>query len=277
MLAGYVRELWRYPVKSVRGERLERARIDGRGIRYDRGYALLDEETGKIASAKRPRLWGRLLQCQARVVATDGAVAVALPDGREVSTDRDDVDAALSALTRRRVRLIHTPPDVAEIERYWPDVEGLALHNTVTSGAIGQGAPAGTFFDYAPLHLLSTATLAHLQALYAAGQVDARRFRSNLLIDIADAAPGFVENEWVGRTIQIGDSVRLRVTDLVPRYVVPTLPQGSLVEDIGIVRAVAQHNRPPAPEGRMPPCLGVYVSIERDGEVAEGDVLRWVE
>jgi MOSC domain-containing protein len=275
MLLGRVRDLWHYPVKSMRGEPLHAAQVSERGVAYDRSYALLDQETGKIASAKRPRLWGRLLQCQARVVSLRGTVRIVLADGQELLASQDDADAQLSALTGRAVRLIRTPPPAPEIERYWPDVAGLLLRDTVTSGRIGQGAPEGTFFDYAPLHVMTTATLAHLQALYPRGQVDPRRFRPNLVIETPDGTRGFVENDWIGRTLQIGAEVRLRVTDPSPRCVVPTLPQGELAEDIGILRAVAEHNRPavPALDGKQLPSLGVYASVERGGVIHTGDTV----
>src|SRR6185437_12202497 len=99
MLLGQLRDLWRYPVKSMRGERMHTSQVSERGIMYDRGYALLDLETGKIASAKRPRLWGRLLQCQARVVSPEGAVRIEMADGQELLASQDDADARLSALT----------------------------------------------------------------------------------------------------------------------------------------------------------------------------------
>lgn len=276
MVLGSVREIWRYPVKSMRGESLREARVGSRGIARDRSYALLDTQTGKIASAKHPRLWGWLLHCQARIADEDGTIVIALPDGRELLMGQDDLDEALSRLANRPVRLIQTPPEMLEIERYWPDVDGLALRDMVTSGAIGQGAPPGTFFDYAPLHVLTTTTLAHLHALYSAGQVDARRFRPNLVIEVPPESRGFVENEWVGRTLQVGDSVRLRITDPVPRCVVPTLAQGVLTEDIGILRAVAQHNRPPVPalNGARLPCLGVYATVEREGMIQVDNVVR---
>jgi uncharacterized protein len=275
MLLGRVRDLWRYPVKSMRGEPLHAARVIERGVLCDRGYALLDQETGKIASAKRPRLWGCLLQCQAQVVSADGAVRIALANGQELLADQDDADAALSALTGRSVRLVRTPPPAPEIERYWPDVDGLQLRDTVTSGRIGQGAPDGTFFGYAPLHLMTTASLARLQALYPRGQVDPRRFRPNLVIETPNGMRGFVENDWVGRRLAIGTEVRLRVTDPSPRCVVPTLPQGELIEDIGILRAVAEHNRPAAPalDDKRLPSLGVYASVQRGGVIRAGDTV----
>lgn len=279
MIVGTVREVWRYPVKSMRGERLEAAQLGERGIAGDRVYALRDAVTGKFASAKRPRLWGALLQCVARTDATTGAVSITLPDGRQVTAGQDDVNAAFATLTGRAVALVDEAPERPEIERYWPDVEGLALRDMVTSNVIALGAPAGGFFDFAPLHLLTTSSLATLAALYPSGHVDRRRFRPNFFIEAPDDARGFMENDWVGRTILVGREVRLRITNPVPRCVVPTLPQDDLREDIGILRAIAEHNRPviPARDDARLPALGVYASVEREGVVAPGDVVRVVD
>jgi uncharacterized protein YcbX len=280
--AAAVLELWRYPVKSMRGERLDGAHICERGMDGDRTHAVHDQETGRIASAKYPRKWGALLWCAARVSSPWGTVSIVLPDGREVTAgddDADDVNAALSMLTNRAVQLVDVTPDPPQIERYWPDVDGLAQRNTVTSNVLAQGVPGGTgtFVDYAPLHLLTTATLAALSALYPSGVPDTRRFRPNLVLETPEAAHGFVENDWVGCTIQIGREVRLRITNPAPRCVVPTLPQEQLAGDIGILRTIAAHNRPPVPAlGNVRlPCLGVYACVERGGVVRVGDTV-WV-
>ena len=55
-----VTELWRYPVKSMRGERVEASEVGPTGLRGDRAYAVVDAETGKVGSAKHPRLWADL-------------------------------------------------------------------------------------------------------------------------------------------------------------------------------------------------------------------------
>lgn len=275
MIVGVVREVWCYPVKSMRGERLEAAHLGERGIVGDRVFALRDAESGKIASAKHPRRWGALLHCVARTNAS-GRVTITLPDGRQLTTGQDNVDAALAEITGRAVALIDEVPEQPEIERYWPDVEGLALRDTVTSNVIAQGAPTGGFFDFAPLHLLTTASLATLAALHPSGRADRRRFRPNLFIETPGDAAGFVENDWVGRTLVIGHEVRLRITTPVPRCVVPTLAQDDLAGDIGILRAIAAHNRPAIPargDARLP-SLGVYAYVERCGEVRAGDSVR---
>lgn len=117
MTRATVRELWRYPIKSMRGERLDGVRLGERGVDGDRTLALRDQETGKIASAKHPRQWGVLLRCAARVTPVAGALCITLPDGRQVTTGQDDVDAALCMLTNRAVQLVDTVPETPEIER----------------------------------------------------------------------------------------------------------------------------------------------------------------
>jgi uncharacterized protein YcbX len=282
MVVGTVAALWRYPVKSMRGEALDAVAVTGRGLLGDRAWALLDRVTGKVASAKRPRLWARLLACQAALAAppAPGAgaptVRITLPDGRVVVTGADDTDAVLSAALGRLVALVATPPESAEIERYTPDVAGLAAPGTLTANPLGLAAPPGTFFDYAPLHLLTTATLDRLRALAPGGDFDVRRFRPNLVVAPAGGAAGFVEDAWVGRTLLVGDTVRLRAIDPAPRCVVPTLPQAGLPRDPTILRTVAAHHRPPVPAlgGQELPSAGIYAVVERGGIIRRGDTIR---
>lgn len=270
----------RYPVKSMLGEALPNAAIIRRGIPGDRALALLDRESGKVASAKHPRRWRELLDCRAHVVALDNnatTIAITLPDGRTMLSTDPSIDGALSDLFGREVTLSSTPPETAETERDYPEVEGLPVSGMFFSGQIGLGAPPGTFFDYAPIHLLTTATLAQLRAVVPTGDFDLRRFRPNLVIDLPNTT-GFAENDWVGRTLRIGNEVVLRITDPTPRCVIPTLAHGVLSRDPGILRAIAAHNRPPIPTlGNVTwPSVGVYATVERGGIVREGDAVRVV-
>lgn len=288
MTVGAIAELWRYPVKSMGGEALAAGVLTSRGISGDRVYALVDCATGKIASAKHPRLWGRLLDCHATVVAppdtsaissahTAPAVCITLPDGARVLAGSEAADEALSALSGGVAALVATPPEQPEIERYWPDIAGLALRDTVTAGAIGMGARPDTFFDYAPIHLVTTSSLARLQALCPDGaSVAVRRFRPNLLVAPSDEATGFVENAWVGRTLLIGEQIRLRIISPTPRCVVPTLPQPELPQDLDILRAIVAHNKIPIPPlgGALQASFGVYAVVERGGAIRAGAIVR---
>ena len=277
MTVGAVAALWRYPVKSMRGEMLSEARISERGLEGDRAMALIDRETGKVASAKHPRLWAGLLACQASLQRDHRCVGlpvvrITLPDGQEIVTGRDDVDRWLSDFLGRAVTLSAAPLARAETEREYPQVDGLPVSGMFFSAEIGLGAPPGTFFDYAPIHLVTTSTLARLKAVAPENDFDVRRFRPNLVV-ATDGLEGFVENDWVGQTLAVGDSVRLRVTDPTPRCVVTTLPQPGLSRDVDVLRTVAAHNRPAIPTlGDVKwPSAGVYAIVERGGCVREGD------
>jgi len=151
-------------------------------------------------------------------------------------------------------------------------MEGLSPEghrDTVTDERLGMAAPPGTFFDLAPLGVLTTATLERLAELYPQGRFDVRRFRMNLIVEVD--ADGFVENDWIGHTLAVGDGVRLPVTVADPRCVMITLPQGDLPKDPGILRTAAQHNRVEIPGSGPYPCVGVYATVTAGGSVRSGD------
>lgn len=259
--------LWRYPVKSMMGEELTAADMTPQGVLGDRAYAIVESSTGKVASAKNPRKWGRLFDCRAtymelpRVGASNLPVRMTLPDGSLVTSEMNDLDATLSQVLGRAVHLSKTAPEKPTLEEYWPNVEGRAHHNVVTDEAM----PAGAFFDAAAVHLITTATLDRLRELYPPGRFEARRFRPNLVLGLTPGESGFAENVWVGRTLCIGKDVQLRVTGPCVRCVMTTLPQGDLPQDVGILRAAVQHNAS---------AVGVYATVLRAGRICRGDSLR---
>jgi uncharacterized protein YcbX len=151
-------------------------------------------------------------------------------------------------------------PDVqtSTAEEYWPDIEGLDHRDTVTDFSL----PEGTFFDCALVHLLTTATLDRLRELYPQGRFEVRRFRPNIVVETASGERDFVENAWIGRTLALGDAVRLSITGPCARCVMTTLAQGDLPKDAGILRAAAQHNRAN---------VGVYASVLEGGKIRRGE------
>ena len=115
------------------------------------------------------------------------------------------------------------------------------------------------------VHLLTTATLDRLRELYPQGRFEVRRFRPNIVVQLGSSEKSFAENAWVGHTLAIGTTVRLKITSPCGRCVMTTLAQGDLPKDPGILRAAAQHNQVN---------VGVYAGVERGGTIRRGDPVR---
>ena len=266
-LAGKVLTLWRYPIKSMLGEELHVATLVQGSLLGDRALALLDGETGYVASAKHLGRWPRLLACQAAFVEPPvfgkalPPVRVTLPDGTSLLSGQRDFNQRVSQALGRGVVLSHPTLASPRLEQCWPILEGMAFQPSVSEHAM----PPFTFFDLAPLHLLTTATLACLADLYPQGRFDARRFRPNLLIEPDGEAHDFVEHSWIGQTLAIGNEVRLQITGGCPRCVMATLPQGDLPADLGILRTAAMHTQA---------SVGVYASVLHGGTIRQGDAIR---
>jgi uncharacterized protein YcbX len=266
--AGSVIGLWRYPVKSMMGEELNAAEVTDRGLVGDRQFAVVDASTGKVAGAKNPRKWGNFFDFRAAYVKPPEVgsklptVRLTLPDGTVVTSEQPDLAQVLSRALGREVAFAEAQHDGessgAQAEEYWPDMEGLDYRDTVTEWEL----PAGTFFDLAVVHLLTTATIERLRALYPEGRFEVRRFRPNIVVAPGPEQQGFVENDWIGHTVAIGDEVRLRITGPCPRCVMTTLPQGDLPKDAGILRAAAQNNQAN---------VGVYADVVKGGTVHRSD------
>lgn len=231
----HVVQLWRYPVKSLGGEPLERAEVDGRGIAGDRRWGICDVGTGKILTARRePRLLlasAHLLDAvRVEIRGGDGAVLAG--------------DAELSEWLGREVRL----------QRAAEGVRGT--YETPVDFEDEQGAPwvewegpDGTFHDSrrTQLSLVSMATL---------GGWDVRRFRPNVVLDGGDE-----EDALVGGSIQVG-TVSVDVVKRIDRCVVTTRPQPGLERDLDVLRAINRHRGGD---------LGIGGLVTRPGTVAVGD------
>src|SRR2546425_2215803 len=178
MSLGSVVSLWRYPVKSMMGEELNATEITQRGLLGDRAYALIDSSDGKVATAKNPRKWPCLFDFRAtfvepaRAAAKVPPVRIALPDGTTVTSDQGNLNQILSKALNREVTLDTARRGAVNAEEYWPDMEGLDHRETVTNFTL----PEETFFDWAMVHLLTTATLDRLREMYPQGRFEVWRF-----------------------------------------------------------------------------------------------------
>ena len=140
-------------------------------------------------------------------------------------------------------------------------MEDLDHRDIVTDEAM----PSGTFFDVGFVHLLTTATIDRLRGLYTQGRFEVRRFRPNIVVNPTTDDLGFVENDWVGQTVAVGNEARMNITEATSRCVMTTLPQGDLPRDPGILRAAAQNNHVQ---------VGVYAEVQHGGTIRRRDAVR---
>ena len=273
--------VFRYPVKSMLGTRVEQAELRAPGVLGDRGWALVDRQTGKVASAKQPRLWRSLLQLRAEYHGgtgqpePSGAVTITLPDRTAVRAGEPDTDEVLSRFVGRPVTLRHGRAAGAGIDRAVP--EEVVAHGVQANVAfewleLAEQAPGDSFVDYAPVHLITTATLTTVSRM-AGAALRPRVFRPNLIL-ATPALTGYAENDWVGRQLAIGDQVRLEIFLPTPRCAIPTLAHGQEPGNPQVLRALARSNRIPL-EGFGPQtCAGVYARVISPGRVRAGDEVR---
>lgn len=259
-----VESLRRYPVKSMLGEVVSSMFVDERGADGDRRLALIDAETGRVASAKQPRLWRRLLQFTAS--RDDGRVRIQLPGGTSVAADEPGVDELLSQLVGRPVRLVRKRPQGAMLER--PDPEKvLELGEDADVDAriveIAQATPGDSFTDLAPLHAITTATLDRIGT-------EALRYRPNIVIATPPGYPPYAENDWVGRELSVGET-RMHVLKPTSRCALPTLEHGPLPRAPHALRTPVAENRVESPGSGMLPCAGVYLEVLAEGTIHTGD------
>lgn len=220
-----VATLWRYPVKSMLGEECADVELNARGVRGDRHFAVrgADGKLGSGKNSRRHRHIEGLFSFRARYA--DEWPEITFPDGQRMRGDDPQIDNVLSEVLRVAVTLAR---------------EGDVPH-----------------FDASPIHLVSTASLDWLRSRLPGSRVDERRFRPNITL-----ATDQSELSWVGRTLHIGNTVKLRVTAPTGRCGMTTFAQTDLPFDPKILRCIAQE----ASED-----FGVYAEVLAAGRISRGD------
>jgi uncharacterized protein len=271
----------------MQGEQLDEARVTVAGLVGDRAYAILDLQTGKVASATHPKFWPELIACRAAFVESplpagqQPAIRIVLADGTAVRSDAADVDAVLSRFFGRPVKLARAAPKDFTVDQYHPDIENLdpeGHRDELIEQKLGAALldelgwswplPEGSFLDLAPVSVITTSTLDRLGALQPESSIDVRRFRMNVIVTTTE--PGFVENDWVDRTLHLGDEVRLSVAMLDPRCVMTTVAQPGLPRDPAILKSLVEYNRQDVAGWGLYPCAGVYATVAIPGTLSKG-------
>ena len=245
-----IAQLWRYPVKSLLGERLPTLRMIGDGVDGDRMWGIQDRGDGRILTARREP---RLLFASSRV-AEDGDPVITLPDGRELEGPGSGTDAALSAWLARPVTLVAAAESDAARAEYFADAADDS------SRAIEWTMPKGRFVDAFAVLVMTTAGLRGAAAAYStSGSWDVRRFRPNVLIQVD--GEGWLEDAWAERLLSIGS------TQLVPRRrcircTMVNRAQPGLERDVNIYKTLHRTHGGEA---------GMWSQVVQSGVILEGD------
>lgn len=244
-----VAQLWRYPVKSMQGERLPFVTVETDGIAGDRRWGVRDESTGRVLTARREP---RLLTAAASL-GQDGEPLIVLPDGTRLVGAGAATDTALTVWLAKPVRLVEATAAHGGRAEYFADP------TDDTSAAIEWTMPANRFVDAMPLLLLTTASLQAAATHYPSGEWDGRRFRSNVLLETP--GQGWVEDGWCGQVVRIGNVEAIPQQPCI-RCTMVTRPQPGLTRDLDIYRTLARHHGG---------TLGVWTAVRAGGTIAEGD------
>lgn len=282
MTTGTIAQIYRYPVKSMGGETLKQTDVGSNGVLGDRAWAVRDEVKGGIKGAKK---FPALMQCHARYLDTPTPEApspraeIELPNGARVSTGDEDAASQISAAIGNEVSLWPLMPK-SDLEHYRrTGGEELASEDGLRAVfARKQGeplpdlsvfpaelmeyeSPLGTYFDAFPLLIMTRAGLDFVQSKAGESVIDVRRFRPNIVVDTGEASEGFVEEDWAGKKMRIGN-LMVQCEVICPRCVMVTHGFDDLPKDPTIMRTLVRETG-----GH----IGVYASVLEPGSVRVGD------
>ncbi len=273
---GRVAALGRYPVKSMLGEQLDEVEFTERGAIGDRAWALRELATGRIASAKKfPGLFD--FRATFESPPHEGPlppVKIQLLGRRTIHAEDADASEVISEALGRQMKLERS----AGVSRERAGIDPRTVFadvpvEKVIPGLTAETLPdhfrleAASFYDSAVMHVIATGTLRHMASMAPGSAFDARRFRPSILVGTGARADAFLEDEWLGGTLFVGDGLKIVKMQPALRCVMTTQPQENLGRDYQILRTAAYHHKAN---------VGVFASIERGGLVRLGDPV-WLE
>ena len=287
MKVGKISEVWRYPVKSMAGERIASAQFDAYGMIGDRAWAAIDSSTGDVG-------WGKshpkLMNLQARYTHEPlphraycedvPPVAINFPAG-EVALSEGNADVMISDYIGAPLQLRPLePPENREHYRWQKpaDYESLlkilgigpndpppdmSAYSESTIELLAEYfSPPGTYNDMFPVHMLTSSSIEHME--HQSGETfQLQRFRPNLLIDTEAGVKGLIEFDWIGRSLTIGES-QFKVESKTIRCSMPARAQApyGLEQNPAIAKSLFLETQ------RF---FGAYLSITKPGNVQVGD------
>lgn len=258
-VVGHVESLWRYPVKSMRGEELSEAVVGFAGVYGDRLFAI----TSTAQPTGFPWLTGReqseMVRCSPRFRHPEKAAA---PPNL---SDAEGMEPGLSPV-------VANPADLA-VDVELPSGDVLAVDDPVLLDRLGAGRNSSqslevvrserALTDCRPLSLFSVQSALQLGEELGVS-LDKRRFRANVYVSLHSAG-GFGEDAFVGRTLGIGSRVRLSILERDPRCAMISIDPDTAERDPTVLKKVTK-----AHDGYA----GVYAAVLAEGTIRPGDEIE---
>jgi len=285
---GTIKELWRYPVKSMEGELLQEAEVEKLGVVGDRSWAVRDELAGEIIGVRK---LPRLLNCSARYETQPKPgqtgsdvpnVHVLLPDGTRFLSRNEQSNELLSAYLKKNVSLqplqpksnkafyrLSAPEGEQAMKKQFDARGGMPSLGSLSWLKMLELAtyvtPRGRLYDVYPLHIVTSNSIGMLKSVEPEGDFQSRRFRPNIYIESAQKSDTLDEFDWVGGRLFIGDTI-IKCESRTVRCSMPAQPQPGLEKDSKVLRTLEKHTQRH---------LGINASVLRSGLIRDGDAVYW--
>jgi uncharacterized protein YcbX len=235
---GQVKELWRYPVSSLGGQRCDHIEIDAHGLKGDRKFGIFDPATMSVATPEKEARWRPALFLESTLDG-NGNAYVRLPDGSQYRVE----DGAL----------------ISHLSDHFGFSVAIGRYAHIETERFKSLPIISNRYVPSALHLLTTSSIATLSEMTPTVEVDRRRFRPSVLMTTENDL-GFIENEWVGSVLRIGE-LRVGVTEKTKRCGMTFIAQPQLLDQPEILRNIVRQN------GRN---MGVYCEPLRPGSISVG-------
>ena len=285
---GTVKELWRYPVKSMAGELVSTATIEKLGLLGDRNWAIRDEEKQETSNVRK---LPKLLQCQAvyhaepcggQVGDQIPSVHISLKNGVTFNSTDSDANQLLSEYLQKRVSIRARQPlsnwrfyrlksidGEAAMKKQFntrqalPNMASISWFKMLELSIFS--TPLGRFYDVYPLHIVSSNSIQMLKKLEPEGDFKALRFRPNIFIESTSQHANFDEFDWIGGTLYIGEVV-VRCSSKTVRCSMPAQPQVYCKKDSKVLRTLEKYSERH---------LGLNATVIKTGNIKVGDSVYW--
>ena len=259
-IIGKVDSLWRYPVKSMRGEEMEEMFAGYAGVYGDRLFAFVSDASPKGFPYFTGRNQRRMICYRARF---RDPMKAARPSN-QVEAEETGAWPLPASSTELAIEVETPEGKIFEIDD--PSLIDSLRAGIEHSNGVTLLRSDRALTDCAPLSLFSLQTVRQLER-ESGVPIDKRQFRASVYLDLPESA-GFAEEEFVGRSLRLGSKVLVSVTKLDGRCMMITLDPDTAEKSPAVLKTVAQKH-----EGKA----GIYAAVLTEGMVRKGDAVELVD